>query len=580
MNKSISWVLISSLLCSCSDSEQNQIVPEPGPTTQQGPQLQEGTALFDYFNYKGHDACFDNLSLGAGDFLNPVLPGWYSDPSVCSNGKGDYYLIASSFAYFPGVPLFHSRDLVNWKQINNIISRDSQLDNIIGQDTSGGIFAPAIDYNPHNDTYYMITCNIGKGCFLVKAKDPAGEWSDPIYLDNVYGIDPSLLFDDDGKAYIVVCAEAPDNKEEYGGHHTVRIIEYDTETDRTVGDRKIIVNKGSRPSENPIWCEGPHLYKIKGKYYLITAEGGSGDWHSEVVYKSPAPFGPYVAYDKNPILTQRMVPWDREYPISEAGHADIIEGPDGQWWGFFLGRRPVNQNYFENLGRETFMYPVEWTEDGWPFMTGEIKPIPKILNIPGVTVGENPTFGNFERHYTFDEEKLDFTWMSLRRDITSYYSLTRVPGYLALDCQSINVKSKDAPSYLGRRVQHHSYEVSTRMGFNSRAGSEAAGLLIYKDEKHQYFFAKGLVNNQPSLFLSEVSPDGEKNVAVLSLPETNEYLDLKIVSDGSYYDFYYSFDNGENWEWLAKHVSAFLTSSRSAGGFTGTTVGIYATSNK
>lgn len=157
MNKSISWVLISSLLCSCSDSEQNQIVPEPGPTTQQGPQLQEGTALFDYFNYKGHDACFDNLSLGAGDFLNPVLPGCYPDPSVCSNGKGDYYLIASSFAYFPGVPLFHSRDLVNWKQINNIISRDSQLDNIIGQDTSGGIYAPAIDYNPHNDTYYMIT---------------------------------------------------------------------------------------------------------------------------------------------------------------------------------------------------------------------------------------------------------------------------------------------------------------------------------------------------------------------------------------------------------------------------------------
>lgn len=170
--------------------------------------------------------------------------------------------------------------------------------------------------------------------------------------------------------------------------------------------------------------------------------------------------------------------------------------------------------------------------------------------------------------------------MSLRRDITGYYSLTRVPGYLALDCQSINVKSKDAPSYLGRRVQHHSYEVSTRMGFNSRSGNEAAGLLIYKDEKHQYFFAKGLVNNQKSLFLTEVSPDGERNVAVLSLPENNDYIDLKIVSNGTSYDFYYSFDNGNSWDWLAKNITALLTSSRAAGGFTGTTVGLYATSNK
>jgi alpha-N-arabinofuranosidase len=165
------------------------------------PSLQEGVAVFEDFTYEGKDSFYESNPLPGEDYVyNPILPGWYSDPSICTNGEGDYFLVTSSFSYFPGVPIFHSRDLVNWKQIGHVLNRPSQLVNLDRQGISGGIFAPDIKYNPANRTYYMITTNVGAGNFVVKTEDPFGEWSDPIMLPQVQGIDPSLFFDDDGKA--------------------------------------------------------------------------------------------------------------------------------------------------------------------------------------------------------------------------------------------------------------------------------------------------------------------------------------------------------------------------------------------
>ncbi len=255
------------------------------------PTIHKSTALFDYFIYEGNDDFYKENPLPGNDyFYNPILPGWYSDPSICSNGKGDYFLVTSTFAYFPGVPIFHSRDLVNWKQVGHVLNRPSQLVNLKGQGISGGIFAPAIEYNPYNETYYMITTNVGAGNFFVKTKDPFGDWSDPIMLPETIGIDPSFFFDDNGKAYIVNNDDAPDNKPEYSGHRTIRIQEFDTNTDKTIGPRKILINKGAKPEDKPIWIEGPHLYKINGKYFLMSAEGGTGGWHSEVIFSSSSPW--------------------------------------------------------------------------------------------------------------------------------------------------------------------------------------------------------------------------------------------------------------------------------------------------
>ena len=298
MNKRSFFAILSALLVSagilgsfssCNLSKANGNLPA----------VKDSTALFDYFTYKGDDDFYKENPLPDDEsFYNPILPGWYSDPSICTNGEGDYFLVTSTFTYFPGVPIFHSRDLVNWKQVGHVLSRPSQLVNMKGQHVSGGIFAPAISYNPHNKTYYMVTTNVGAGNFFVKTQDPFGEWSDPIMLPEVGGIDPSFFFDEDGKAYIVNNDDAPDYKPEYSGHRTIRIQEFDVKSDKTIGPRKILVNKGVHPEEKPIWIEGPHMYKINGKYFLMDAEGGTSTWHSEVIFRSDSPMGTFTPWTK------------------------------------------------------------------------------------------------------------------------------------------------------------------------------------------------------------------------------------------------------------------------------------------
>ena len=425
--------VLGSSFTSCSSIKKGNDLPVVG----------KSVALFDYFNYKGEDDVYISNPLPGDDyFYNPILPGWYSDPSICTNGEGDYFLAVSTFTYYPGVPLFHSKDLVNWKQVGHILNRPSQLVNMEGQHVSGGIFAPAISYNPHNKTYYMVTTNVGVGNFFVKTQDPFGEWSDPIMLPEVGGIDPSFFFDEDGKAYIVNNDDAPDYKPEYSGHRTIRIQEFDVKSDKTIGPRKILVNKGVHPEEKPIWIEGPHMYKINGKYFLMDAEGGTSTWHSEVIFRSDSPMGTFTPWTKNPILTQRHLSAERPNPITCAGHADLIQTKEGDWWAVFLACRPIN-NKFENLGRETFLMPVRWSEDGFPYMTQGNETVPLILKRTGVKRDASVTFGNFEEIEDFDNASLGMQWITLRAPATELYSLSDTPGFLTLKCADVSAAEKD-----------------------------------------------------------------------------------------------------------------------------------------
>src|SRR5688572_26740899 len=301
--------------------------------------------------------------------VNPVLAGFYPDPSVLKVGP-DYYLINSTFSYFPGLPVFHSKDLKNWKQIGNVISRPSQM-NFMGHRMTRGLFAPAIDY--HNGTYY-VTCTLidRGGNFIVTAKDPAGPWSDPTWLPEVKGIDPSLFFDN-GKAYILYNSAAPDNQPLYSGHRTIRMYEFDAANLKVVGEEKILVNGGVDISKKPVWIEAPHFIKRDKWYYLYAAEGGTSVNHSEVVLRSESPWGPFIPYENNPILTQRDLPADRKHPITSAGHAQFVEGPDGKTYAIFLAVRPYSNNFY-NTGRETFIAPVEW-KNGWPIVNPDNKEI-------------------------------------------------------------------------------------------------------------------------------------------------------------------------------------------------------------
>lgn len=556
------WIIL--YVCSCNDKYNQKDFPTGN-----------SVAFFDYFTYAGDDDYYKNNPLpDKTHFYNPILPGWYSDPSICTDGE-NYFLVTSTFTYFPGVPLFHSKDLVNWKQIGHVLDRPSQLDNFQGQGVSGGIFAPAISYNPHNQTYYMITTNVGAGNFFVKTKDPFGSWSDPIYLPEVGGIDPSFFFDNDGRAYIVN-NDGMDGEELYDGHRSIRIREFDTETNKTIGPWKMLVNGGVNLDEKPIWIEGPHMYNINGNYYLMAAEGGTGPNHREVIFRGDSPMGNFEPWDKNPILTQRHLPADRPDPITCVGHADLIQTKEGDWWAVFLACRPID-NTFENLGRETFIMPVKWSDEGFPYMTTGDELVPMILKREGVVTDQDANPGNFEWCDPFDTSTLGMEWLTLRAPADELYSLKENPGYLSLKGSGIKVSEKKTPAFLSRRMQHHQFVSTTRMFFNPSDSQDAAGILLFKDENHHIFFAVQGDQDKKEVFIEQVDKSERDIIAKNSIMLKNDQpIELKVVSKGTHYDFYYNVGQ-DDWKLLSQHIPARVLSTANAGGFTGTTIGLYAT---
>jgi xylan 1,4-beta-xylosidase len=211
---------------------------------------------------------------------NPILTGFYPDPSIVKVGV-DYYSVHSTFSYFPGLPIMHSRDLKNWKQIGNVITRPSQMD-FMGERMSRGLFAPAITY--YKGIYYVTCTDIDHdGNFVVTATNPAGPWSDPVKMPQVRGIDPSIYFDEaTDKAYVVYNSDAPDNKPLYSGHRTVQMYEFDYKNLKTIGEKKQLINGGVDITKKPVWIEGPHILKRNDWYILYCAEGGTSVNHSQV----------------------------------------------------------------------------------------------------------------------------------------------------------------------------------------------------------------------------------------------------------------------------------------------------------
>ncbi|MDO4497227.1 MAG: glycoside hydrolase family 43 protein [Bacteroidales bacterium] len=559
------------------------------------PAAPQGEALFDNFSYIGDDDFYKRNPLpNETSYYNPILPGFYPDPTIVTNGKGDYYLATSTFTYLPGVPLFHSKDLVNWKQVGHILDRENQVANCEGHDVSRGIFAPALAYNPATETYYMITTNVnaGTGNFYVKTQDPAGSWSDPIYLPSIQGIDPSIFIDDDGKAYIINNDDAPDNKPEYPGHRTVRIQELDLATDQCVGERKIIINKGWNPAEKPVWCEAPHIYKINGYYYLMTAEGGTSTWHSEVMYRSKSVWGPYEPCKRNPFLTQRTLDPNRPDPVTCAGHADLVKTPEGDWWAVFLACRPVEEEY-ENLGREVFLLPLTWDEEGWPVMTGQDKVIDQVVENGPAKRGDNVTFGNFSREDNFDNAELGMEWVTLRTKIEGQYSFTQYPGWLSLKENEVTAREKGAPSMILHRLHHHNFAASTHMRYQPVEAEDAAGMVLYKDQDHFLFMALTTEEGKPVVQLQEVYAKKQpeypgphdlsreellKDVKVLaSVPCADTKLEMQVTSDGKTFNFAFRAEGAAQWTTLGEGVAAHKYSTRDTGGFCGTMVGLYCT---
>ncbi|MFV0291518.1 MAG: glycoside hydrolase family 43 protein, partial [Mangrovibacterium sp.] len=339
-NRLIAMILMVSGLWSCSSATKKDKLPQ-------------GVAYFQYVEYQGNDEFYEKNPLVENQFYNPVLQGFYPDPSVCK--KGEYfYMVNSSFSYFPGVPIFRSTDMVNWEQIGNVLDRVEQFQNF-DKRVSQGIYAPALSYNEFDDTFYLVTTFVGGGGnFMVKSKDPEGPWSNPIWLPQVQGIDPSIFIDQDGTAFICNNQD-PEGESQYQGHKAIWLQKMNLQTGKTEGERRMIRNGGNNLEEKPVWIEGPHLYHIGDYYYLLASEGGTSNDHAVCFYRSKNIWGEYEACPHNPVLTQRTLNPNRVNPVSNAGHADIEQMPDGSWRAVFLACRPYTANNDFNLGRETFV---------------------------------------------------------------------------------------------------------------------------------------------------------------------------------------------------------------------------------
>jgi len=374
---------------------------------------------------------------------------------VCRAGE-DYFLVTSSFTYFPGVPVFRSRDLVDWVQIGNVLDRPSQLD-LSGTTSyaSFGVWAPTIRY--HAGRFWMITTNFtaGRGdSFFVTAEDPAGPWSDPTHI-GIEGIDPDLAWDDSGNCWV-----------SFSSGRGIMRCRIDDHTGTVL-----------EPPE-PTWSgtglqfpEAPHLYRRGDTWYLLIAEGGTERGHTVAIARGPSPTGPWEGCPANPILTHRST--DR--PIQNTGHADLVEAIDGSWWMVALGVRPRGSSPgFHVLGRETFLVPVEWA-DGWP-VAGDLA-----LEMPASPPGRQASLPVPVRD-DFDALTLAPQWLSVRAPLARAASLGERPGWLTLRGNGQDLDAP-APVFAGRRQQHHRCRARVLV---DPGDSTEAGLAVRMDEDRHY----------------------------------------------------------------------------------------------
>lgn len=484
------------------------------------------------------------------EFQNPVLAGFYPDPSICRAGD-DYYLVHSTFEYFPGVPIFTSRDLVHWRQIGHVLTRPSQLP-LEKMRQSAGIFAPTIRY--HAGTFYMVTTNVwGIGNFYVTATDAAGPWSEPQRLDRE-GIDPSLFFDDDGKVYYI--------RHVGGGDGYIGQQELDLTTGKLVGEMKKIWG-----GTGGVWAEGPHMYKKDGRYYLMISEGGTSYNHMVTIARSDSPWGPFEACPHNPILTHRNRP---DHAVQALGHADLVETPAG-WWAVFLGIRP-QEGRVHHIGRETYLAPVTWDDDDWPTIGagGTIE-----LEMTAPALNPQPLPPEPKRD-DFDAESLGMAWMFLRNPRDADWSLTARPGFLRLSGSAVTPSDQDSPAFVGRRQTALACTAATKLDFDPQSANEEAGLIVRGNDANHYDFGLTLHNGHRQVFLRRVL--GGKTIEPITYREVPDGdVTLCIAARPDEYEF--SFASAESDPISVGTARSSELSSEKIGGFTGAVFGMYATGN-
>ena len=476
-------------------------------------------------------------------YRNPVIPGFFPDPSICRAGDM-FYLVASSFQFFPGVPLFESKDLVNWTQIGAVLTRESQLP--LGKANSvGGIYAPTIRF--HEGRFYMVTTNVSEGGnFYVWTDDIHGEWSEPIYVEQD-GIDPSLYFED-GRAFFM------SNGTDDNGEHGIVQCEIDIATGKKRSPVKCIwKGTGGR------FLESPHLYQIGGYYYLMASEGGTEYGHMVVYARGNAINGPFENYAKNPVLTNRNL---GGYLLQGCGHADLVEDTQGNWWMVHLGFRQIDQWVMHHTtGREVYLAPVTFDEDGWftagvdgtNRLTVETDRFPELVQKPLPV-------------YTMENTKIGREWVFMNNPQPEHYDFKADRYRLRSNGNSLR-DAKNAPTFLGIRQQ----EMNMRLTVDVSSEAQEAGVTCYMTPEQHYEIAMRKTDSGAQAFVRLTVGDLTVERGTIDLPDARATLGIEVTN------FTYRFfllDNTE--ECTLGTGQAKYLSTEVAGNFTGVLFGLFA----
>ena len=408
------------------------------------------------------------VAAGQWGYENPVISGFHPDPSVCRVGD-DFYLVNSTFQFFPGVPVFHSQDLIHWELIGHCLTRRSQI--ALGEaEAGGGIYAPTIRY--HDGTFYMIVTNVTSGGnLIVTATNPAGPWSDPVWV-NQDGIDPTLFWDEETCYYVGT------------SQGSIVLFEIDPTTGEHLTETKPIwKGTGGR------WPEGPHLYKKDGWYYLLIAEGGTELAHCVTIGRSRNIWGPYEGCPDNPLLTHCSLA-GQDSIIQGLGHSDLVQAADGSWWAVCLGFRwPVGSHHL--LGRETFLVPVTWEKGQWPVYNNR-QPLSTDMQcptLPQVLLAEpspTMTFSSATADKPFAEGRFDLRLNFLCNPVEENYSLTAREGWLRLTAGEKSLDEAGPSTFIGARQTAISQIARTVIDGSGLKEGGRAGLTVYMGSRYHY----------------------------------------------------------------------------------------------
>lgn len=489
-------------------------------------------------------------------FDNPVVSGFASDPSVCRSGN-DFYLVTSTFEYLPGLPVYHSRDLVHWRLIGNALSRESQL-TFVGRKSSQAIFAPTI--RCEGGRFYIVTTDVGGiGNFFLTADNPAGPWSDPVRLpENVFGMDPSFFFDDDGTVYYTRHGGGRN-----GGVYQARV---DLKAGKLLEEPRLVWS-----GMGGIWPEGPHLYKRDGWYYLMIAEGGTSYDHRITMARSRSPWGPFEPHPDNPILTHRHLP---EHPFQALGHADLVTTPQGDWWATLLAIRPqaADGQRHHHIGRETLLSPVRWRADGWPEFgqNGALAQPQPTRGLPGW----HPWPAAPVREQFSADRPLPPHWAFLRTLAVGQWSLTDKPGRLRLIGARTGLEVVGTPSFIGRRQERLNQRFAAEIEFQPQADGDAAGLALRMNESHHALLR---VTGADKRRVDCVLRAGGEPQVLGSAPVTAGAVQLQVHAEPQQYRLSWRLAGQGDWQPLCR-IPTHRLSTETATGFTGVYLGLYALS--